>query len=608
MFSRDLCALFIASRAFLLLILSSANYRWAAARTLPFGSAGQPLREFPGQEPIRNRIRSPRNLSNGVSQDYLSLLRSVYFVSFLAFRKGRSLHIRQLFAAAFVATSAAAQQPAQPSVQPSPASALTIYNENFAVARSTIDLDLHPGLNEVSTNQVTTQLEPDSVVLRDLAAGGPSAKPAFRIVEQNYDAAVVTQDWLLKKFEGKTIQFAISNLPPGDGHTVVTSTVDGKIVRAPRGVIQDGPRVDPDQPLIEVNGRLQFQLPGLPLFPASTDGLLLKPTLRWQIDSPKAQKLTAELAYITGGMNWEATYNVITSSSGDNTAASSSEEKADLVGWVTITNNTGVDFPQARIKLMAGDVAKIQPRNYDRLEPRVMEMAGRYIDGSDQVTQKAFDDYHLYDLNRTVSLEDGETKQVQFLEAAAVSVNRSYLYDGAAIDRQPIANYGGRFIQDQNYGLNSSNTKVQVLQEIKNSEANNLGIPLPAGRIRLYRRDVDGQIEFIGESTINHTPAEDSVKVTSGNAFDIKGSRTQTNFYIDNGRRTLDEYFEIKLANQKSQPVTVNVLEHLYRGDNWEIMQKSADYTKLDSHTIQFPVQVPAKGEASVTYAVRYTW
>jgi hypothetical protein len=470
-----------------------------------------------------------------------------------------------------------------------------------------MDLDLHPGLNEVSTNQVTTQLEPDSVVLRDLATGNASAKPAFRIVEQNYDAAVVTQDWLLRKFEGKTIQFGIVNLPPGEGHTVVTSTVDGKIVRAPRGVIQDGPRTYPDQPLIEVNGQLQFQLPGLPLFPASTDGLLLKPTLRWQIDSPKAQKLTAELAYITGGMNWEATYNVITS--GDTTVASSSEEKADLVGWVTITNNTGVDFPRARIKLMAGDVAKIQPREYDRVQARQMMAFASAGNGAGQVTQQPFDDYHLYDLNRTVSLEDGETKQVQFLEAAAVNVTRSYLYDGAAIDRQPIANYGGNFIQQQNYGLSSSNTKIQVVQEIKNTEANNLGIPLPAGRIRLYRRDVDGQIEFIGESTINHTPAEDSVKVTSGNAFDIKGSRSQTNFYIDNGRRTLDEYFEIKLTNQKAQPVTVNVLEHLYRGgDNWEIMQKSADYTKLDSHTIQFPVQVPAKGEASVTYAVRYTW
>jgi hypothetical protein len=516
----------------------------------------------------------------------------------------------RLFAVSIVALASSlfAQQSSQPAA---PATALTIYNENFAVARSTIDLELHSGINEVSTNQVTTQLEPDSVVLRDMNAASPGAKASFRIVEQNYDAAVVTQEWLLNKYEGKTIQFAIGNAVGPDGHVVSGNTVEGKIIRAPQPPTpyqnQYGGYQQNQQPLIEVNGQMQFQLPGIPLFPASTDGLLLKPTLRWQIDSPKAQKLTAELAYITSGLNWEATYNVITAGSAQDAAASTPDEKADLVGWVTITNRTGADFPNARIKLMAGDVAKIQPREYDRLEFRGMAMA-QSVAVNGQVTQKPFDDYHLYDLNRTVSLQDGETKQVQFLEAADVTVTRSYLYDGADTNRQPIANYGGNFIQQQNYGLSSANTKVQIQQQIKNTEANHLGMPLPAGRIRLYRRDADGQMEFIGESTIDHTPAEDTIKVTSGNAFDIKGSRTQTNFYIDNGRRTLDEYFEIKLTNQKAVPVTVNVLEHLYRGDNWEIMQKSTDFTKLDSHTIQFPVQVAAKGDATVTYSVRYTW
>jgi len=513
----------------------------------------------------------------------------------------------RLLVAVVFSASLAAQQPSQPSA---PASALTIYNENFAVARTTIDLDLHPGTNEVSTNQVTTQLEPDSVVLRDPAAAA-LAKPSFRIVEQNYDAAVVTQDWLMKKYEGKTIQFALGNTVGPDGHVVSGNAIEGKIIRAPQppppygnqyGVYQQS------QPLIEVNGEMQFQLPGTPLFPATTDGLLLKPTLRWQIDSAKAQKLTAELAYITGGMNWEATYNVVTGGANGGGAASTPDEKADVVGWVTITNRTGADFPQARIKLMAGDVAKIQPREFDRIELAAKAYLPESVAVNGQVTQKPFDDYHLYDLNRTVSLNDGETKQVQFLEASGVTVTRSYIYDGCDQNRQPIADYGGNFVQQQNYGLGSGNTKVQIQQEIKNSEANHLGIPLPAGRIRLYRRDADGQIEFVGESAINHTPTEDTVKVSSGSAFDVKGSRRQTNFYIDNSRRTLDEYFEIKLTNQKDVPVTVNVLEHLYRGDNWEIVQKSSDYTKLDSHTILFPVHVPAKGKATVTYSVHYTW
>lgn len=512
----------------------------------------------------------------------------------------------RLFIALAFAGAAAAQQVAPPSA---PAAALTIYNEDFAVAPTTVDLDLHPGLNEVSTNQVTTQLEPDSVVLRDLGAG-LQAKPAFRIIEQNYDAAVVTQDWLLKKYEGKTIQFAQGDYMGPDGHLITGTTIEGKIIRAP---IQQNPYENPygnalqNQPLIEVDGKMRFQLPGTPLFPATTDGLLLKPTLRWQIDSPRAQKLTAELAYITGGLNWEATYNVIIAASVQDPGASTPEEKADVFGWVTITNRTGTDFPEARIKLMAGDVANIHPTSYGRLQLRApMAMSESVVNG--QVTQKPFDDYHLYDLHRTVSLREGETKQVQFLEAADVTLTRTYLYDGADQGRQPIANYGGNFVQQQNYGLSSSNTKIEVEQQIRNTEANHLGIPLPAGRLRLYRRDADGQIEFVGESQINHTPTEDTIKVVSGSAFDIKGSRKQTNFSFDNGRRSLNEDFEIKLTNQKAVPVTVNVLEHLYRGDNWEILQESAEFTKLDSHTIQFAVPVPAKGQATVTYSVRYSW
>jgi hypothetical protein len=518
----------------------------------------------------------------------------------------------RLFLVALVFTPLlAAQQPADSTANP--AAALTIYNENFAVARTTINLDLHPGLNEVSTNQVTTQLEPDSVILRDPAADA-SVKPSFRIVEQNYDAAVVTQDWLLQKFEGKTIQFEVPPSPAPGGAEPPERFIEGKIIRAPLPQVQNqyGDYEPPTQPLIEVNGQMEFELPGTPLFPASTDGLMLKPTLRWQIDSDREQKLAAEFAYITGGLNWEATYNVVTGngeSAGEADGSSAaSEEKADVIGWVTITNHSGAEFPAARIKLMAGDVAKIQPEARDRFVLTAPVAMGAISGGIGQVTQKPFDDFHLYDLHRTVTLQNGETKQVQFLEANGVTLKRSYVYDGADLDRERRYNFGGQFIQQQNYGLDASNTKVQIMEEIKNSEDNHLGVPLPAGRIRLYRRDADGQMEFVGENVINHTPVEDTIKISTGSAFDIKGSRRQTDFYIDNGRRTLDEFFEIKVTNQKSDPVTVSVLEHLYRGDNWEILEKSTDYTKLDSHTIEFPVQVPAKGDATVTYKVRYTW
>jgi hypothetical protein len=386
---------------------------------------------------------------------------------------------------------------------------------------------------------------------------------------------------MLEKYEGRTIDFQLSP----------DKVIRGKIIRA--GGQQE-------QPLIEVNGKMQFNMPGTPLFPASTDGLLLKPTLRWQIQSDKPEHYTAELAYVTGGFDWEATYNVVAPDSGNATDG----EKADAVGWVTIHNQSGSDFPEARIKLMAGDVAKIAPSI--PINGRAVYAMSQAVMVEPQVTQKAFDDFHLYDLHRTVTLRNGETKQVQFLDAAGVTMQRSYSYHGASQGLQPM--YNGSVNLAPEFGLDSGDTKVHIVEEIKNSESNHLGMPLPAGRVRFYRRDTDGQMEFVGENTIGHTPAEETVKISTGNAFDVKGSRRQTEFHVDSKSQTLDEAFEIKVSNQKQQPVKVQVVENLYRGDNWEITQKSAEYAKQDSHTLEFPVQVPAKGETTLTYFVRYTW
>ncbi len=504
---------------------------------------------------------------------------------------------RFALAVVFFASLAQAQQ--NPATSPSGSSpvALTIYNQGFAVARTTLDLDLHPGLNEITTTSVTSMLEPDSVVLRDSVSKLP-----IQVLEQNYDAAVVSQEWLLQKYEGKTIDFQVST-PQG------MQAMPGKVIRAgytrPASYAVNGQYINPQQaqPLIEFDGHMQFSLPGLPLFPSATDGLLLKPTLRWQINSSSASHLTAELAYITGGLDWDATYNVIAPQNDDVTAA----EKVDFLGWVTIHNQSGSEFEQARIKLMAGEVAKLRQAGYGggiALAKQAVMVSDAV--SSPEVTQKAFDDFHLYDLNRTVALHDGETKQVQFIDAAGVSMRRSYSYDGLGIQLQPL--YGGNVYQNQGYGVGNENKKVAIVEEIKNSQANHLGMPLPAGRVRLYRRDSDGQMEFVGENQIPHTPAEEIVKVPTGTAFDVKGSRRQTNFHADYNQRVMDESFEIKITNQKQQQATVSVIEHMYRCDNWDITSKSADFKKLDSHTLEFPLQVPSKGEAVLTYTVHYTW
>lgn len=447
------------------------------------------------------------------------------------------------------------------------AARLTIYNQDFAVVRTTVPLTLHAGRNEVTTAKVTSHLEPDSVVLRD-----PSGREPIQVLEQNYDAGVVTQAWLLQKYEGKTIDFItqgpqVVDTTTGERKTLPPTIVQGRIIRAG------------DQPLIEVNGKMQFQLPGLPVFPVETDGLLLKPTLRWEIEAPRAANTTAELDYITQGMEWQATYNVVLPSSEDTTGP----EKADVMGWVTIENHTGTEFPAAKIQLMAGDVAKIQPpRMYDMMARAGVAM--KAMPAPPVVTQKAFDEFHLYDLNRTVSLKDGETKQVQFMEGTGVTVQRRYETDGA----------------DEN-----KPTPVSIVEKIKNSEANHLGMPIPAGRLRVYRRDTDGQMQFVGEDQIDHTPAEQDISVSTGRAFDVTATRKQTEAHSSNKSR--DESWEIKLSNQKAQAVTVHVIEHL-DGGNWKITAKSADYVKKDSTTIDFPVQVPSMGDATLTYSVHYSW
>jgi hypothetical protein len=457
---------------------------------------------------------------------------------------------------------------------------LTIYNSDLAVARTTVDLDLKQGSNEVTTSKVTSQLEPDSVVLRD-----PLDRHPVQIIEQNYDAAVATQAWMLNKYEGQTIDFQVVH---GDRVEVV----QGKILRA----ASDGS----SEPLIETGGRMQFQLPGTPLFPASTDGLLLKPTLRWQIFSNAAARFPAELSYLTHGFNWNATYNVVASGA---EASTSGDELMDIVGWVTISDNSGTDFTDAKVKLMAGNVAVTQPAVNGRLL-RAMAMASDMVQAQPQVTQKSFDDFHLYDLNRQVTLKDRETKQIEFIRAAAIPVTRKYVYDGA----ENLPGGGSENIWMQPEMGSTSGKQVRVEQEFINSKKNHLGMPLPAGTMRFYRRDGDGQMEFVGENTINHTPEDEKVKLSTGTAFDVTGSRKRTDFKIHNEQHVIDESYSITVKNAKDKPVNVDVLEHLFRAANWDITEKSGSFEKQDSSAVIFPVTVPAHGSETITYTVHYTW
>jgi hypothetical protein len=471
--------------------------------------------------------------------------------------------------------------------------ALTIYNQLFAVAKQRLVLDLKPGQNRIDVTDITAHVEPDSVFLRSLDDGR-----RLTILEQNYRSDSVSELLLLSLYEGKVIDFLAPDKTIVQGRIIRSgfvphaSTMYGQNYYQQASFMQQGA----SQPVIEVNGKLQFTLPGQPLFPALADDTVLKPTLSWELDTDKPGTAAAELSYVTGGMNWEASYNVIAPAKGTN---------LDLLGWVTLDNQSGKTFRDARIKLMAGDVNKIQPNQFSGVGGAVG--AARENAAAPQVTEKSFDEYHLYTLERPTTLFDRETKQVEFVRASGIKSKTVYVYDGWQVDPN-YPNWSMENIRTQEAFGAQSNPKVWVMQEFTNSSENQLGMPLPKGRVRFYRRDDSGQLEFTGENQIDHTPKDELIRLYTGNAFDLTGERHRLDYRLDSRGRSVDETFEIKVRNHKTTASEVRIVEHLYRWTNWEIIRNSDPFTKVDSQTAAFTVQIPADGERVVNYQVHYSW
>jgi hypothetical protein len=462
--------------------------------------------------------------------------------------------------------------------------AITVYNENFAVVRDTVKLDLKSGQNDVSYSGVTAQLEPESVLLYD-----PAGKVELNVLEQSYRGDPVDQQRLLQLFEGQSIRF----LKQVDDEEIVQS---GKIIRAPStGTVKNqygSPYQKPLEPIIEIEGELQTQLPGIPLFPSLGDDSVLQPTLSWKLFSNKEATLDAQLSYLTSGMSWKADYNLVLPEKGDTVT---------LTGWVSIENNTGKTFEAARIKLIAGDVNKVEPERPRGKMVQTMTFEGSLAAAPPQVKEKKFDEFHMYTLPLETTLRDRETKQVEFIRAEAVQTKKLYVYDGARSD------YYGGLNTNQNYGQNSQ-PDVAIYREFENRKEGKLGIPLPAGRMRFYRMDDDGQMEFTGENTIDHTPENETVRVYLGNAFDLVGERTRSDFSKHRSQDLISESFEIEIRNRGKETVTVQIVEHLYRWSNWEIRKSSHPFEKTDAQTIEFPLTVEPDGTQTVTYTVEYTW
>ncbi|MEO8350495.1 MAG: DUF4139 domain-containing protein [Chthoniobacteraceae bacterium] len=486
-------------------------------------------------------------------------------------------------------------------IQATPPS-LTIYNQNFAVVRETVPLDLKAGVNEVRFPGAAALLEPDSVILRD-----PSGATTFSVLEQSFWNNPVSEGLLLDLHEGKSVDFRVQK--PGQPDRIVS----GKIIRSGYTPAQDPyfnrygmdgynagrtARMNgaANQPIIETEGVLYFSLPGVPLFPPLEDDAILKPTLHWRLQCGAPVKVDAQLGYLTDGIGWEADYNVV---------AEEESEVLTINGWVTMTNQCGKDFADARIQLIAGDVRKLRP---DELRQRAAMMASsqRSNPSVPGVTERGFDEYHLYTLERPATLHDRESKQVEFVRAEGVQSQRIYVYDGAKVDWQRSHADATSFRGDSSFGADSHN-KVWVMSEFMNSAANQLGIPLPRGRVRFYRQEGE-RLQFIGENVIDHTPRDMLLRIYTGDAYDLRGERRRTQLKSESSDRWADETFEFKLANRKREPVEIRVIEHLYRAVNWDISQSSNTFLKTDAQSIEFRIPLKPDEERTVSYTVHYSW
>ncbi|HWB59114.1 MAG TPA: hypothetical protein VG733_06470 [Chthoniobacteraceae bacterium] len=477
-----------------------------------------------------------------------------------------------------------ADEPAT-STGPGPAAktALTIYNQNFAVVRDAVPLDLKQGENAgVTYSGMTATAETDSVILRDA-----DGKVKLQVLEQSYRNDPVSEGLLLSMNEGKAVDFVVKHDHKPD------EIITGTVVRSGYGM---GGR-NQTQPVINVNGVLQFSLPGEPRFKGLGSDTILNPTMTWKLNASAAGKLNAEIAYVTNGMSWHADYNIVAGENSDN---------IDLVGWVTFNNQSGKTFENAKIKLMAGDVNKIRNIAQPVFDTRKEAYNETRALPAPVVTEKAFSEFHLYSIGALTTLRDHETKQVEFVKAEGVKAPRIFVYDGVTME------YGGVYPMPRgngDYGI-PMNKKVWVLREFKNSKDNNLGMPLPAGRLRFYQQDEDDgkQLEFIGENNIDHTPKDETLRVYVGNSFDMVGERKRTDYKVDRANHTVDETFEIKLSNHKKDAVEIRAVEHLSRYDNWEIEKGAPDYVKTDANTIEFHIPLKPDEVRTFTYHVHYTW
>lgn len=446
----------------------------------------------------------------------------------------------------------------------------------YALVRDERDMKIRQGRSQLSFTDVAALIDPTTVTFASLT------DPATRVLEQNFQFDLVSTQKLLLKYIDKQVTVD-KNI--GNGVQPITGT----LLSATDGIVLKGN----DGSIYSLPAYSSVRFPDLP------GGLNTRPTLVWDINSPSGGNQKTRVTYQTGGVTWWADYNLIF-----NEGADANSGLLDLSAWVSIINQSGATYGNAKLKLIAGDVNRVQPPMQDRMFRKEVMMQAAEAPAVAGFVQKDFFEFHLYTLGRPTTLPNNSTKQIElFDQAKQIPGKKILLYYGA-----PIPYVYPTAYTDRDIGV-EMNKKVDVYLEFKNDKQFGLGVPLPAGRIRVSQLDkADDSLEFIGEDQIDHTPKDELVRVKLGSAFDVVGERRQVDFAVDTKARWLEEEIEVKLRNHKAQPVDVVVKENLYRWSNWKVLTKTHNFMKEDSRTINFPVKVPKDGEAVVRYRVRYSW
>ena len=436
--------------------------------------------------------------------------------------------------------------------------ALTIYNVNLGLVKDQRTIRLFTGTGDLRFMDVASQIMPTSVHIKSLV--NPET---LQVLEQNYEYDLLNPQKLLDKYVGKEVKLYTKN-PYTEREEVVTATL----------LSNNG------QPIFKIGDEITFGHPGRIVFPGVPENLNAKPTLVWMLDNdlPSTQKI--EATYLTNGINWRSDYVV---------TLNDKDDKADLSGWVTIDNHSGATYKNAKLKLVAGDVNRATNEyEYKDKMMRVAEMAAKAA--APQFKEDSFFEYHIYTLERPATVKDNQTKQISLVTADNIPVKKELLY------------YGANYYYTSRYGEAMSNQKIGVFVEIRNKKVNNLGIPLPKGTVRVYKADKEGSLQFVGEDSIDHTPKDEKVRIKLGDAFDVVGSRKQTD-WKKIAYDTYEAAFEISLRNHKKEDVVVKVVEPV-PGD-WKMLSSSHEYNKSEAFTAEFNIPVQKDQEVKLTYRVR---